>query len=172
MNTPLLSIVVAFNQHRVIGDQGQISWHCPADLAYFKRITMGKPIIMGRKTHQSIGKPLPGRANVVLSRQLPPTPGIDIYASLDEAIDAYREQAEIMIIGGGELYRLCLPRAQRVYYTQIDNQQHGDTSFPLLPPEQWHSLHLASHAADARNPDAYHFYVAERIHDAPPQAKQ
>ncbi|MCB1813703.1 MAG: dihydrofolate reductase, partial [Candidatus Competibacteraceae bacterium] len=138
-----LALVVAMTQNRVIGRANTMPWHLPSELQFFKQITLGKPIIMGRKTHQSIGRVLPGRQNIVVSRNadLQLAPGCILVASLEDALRTARLAAgstgEIMLIGGAELYRQGLPLADRIYLTRVEAEIEGDTFFPELPAAQW-----------------------------------
>ena len=126
-----LSMIVAHADNRIIGKNNDMPWHLPADLAYFKKITLGKPIIMGRKTYESIGRPLPGRQNIVISRdENYQAAGIDSVTSVEQAISLAGEVEEVMVIGGGAIYAHCLPFANRLYITHIKSNIEGDTQFP------------------------------------------
>jgi dihydrofolate reductase len=132
-----LSIIVAMSENRVIGRNNQLPWHISADLKRFKAITMGKPIVMGRKTWQSLGRPLPGRDNVVLSRNNKfEAVGCSVFSSLDNVLQRYAHEPEVMIIGGNAVYQLALPLAQKLYITHIHRYYDGDTFFPELS-SQW-----------------------------------
>jgi dihydrofolate reductase len=136
--TPRLCLIAALAANRVIGKNNALPWHLPADLKRFKALTMGRAVVMGRKTHESIGKALPGRRNLVISRNRGySAPGCEVVHSLDAAIAACRGEQEIFIIGGAELYRESLPRAQRLEFTEIQAEFEGDASFPEYPPDQW-----------------------------------
>jgi len=141
-----LALIAALGENRVIGSQGRLPWHLPQDLAHFKALTMGKPIIMGRKTWDSIGKPLPGRLNLVISRTDLSTGGTEVFTSLEAALsraDNWAQQQnvnEIMVIGGGELYRQALPLATRLYLTRVTLNPEGDAFFPELPKAQWQRI--------------------------------
>lgn len=146
MQRPLISIVVAAARNGVIGRDGKMPWHNPSELAYFKATTMGKPVIMGRKTFQSIGRPLPGRRNLVISRdQLFDAPGTEKVSSLGSALTLAAASvspdapppAEIMIIGGGQIYAEALPLADRIYLTRIEAEPDGDAAFPELDAAIW-----------------------------------
>ncbi len=127
----IISMIAAMADDRIIGKDNQMPWHLPADFAWFKRCTMGKPIIMGRKTFESIGRPLPGRANIVISRDPKLSiDGVTVVASIEQALGIVQECEEVMIIGGGSIYNECLPLAQRLYITFIDAEVEGDTHFP------------------------------------------
>ncbi len=142
----LISMIAAMAHDRIIGYKDQLPWHCPADLKRFKQLTMGKPIIMGRKTHLSIGKPLPGRRNIVLSRQVdcPKTTGCDYFHDLQTALSSC-DCDEVMIIGGASIYDQCLPLANRLYLTLIDTKVKGDTSFPQWQDNEWQVSHRSEH---------------------------
>lgn len=155
-------------RNRVIGRAGTMPWHLPADLRYFKAVTMGKPLIMGRKTFQSIGRPLPGRTNIVITRQADFTAeGVRISSDWDSAVKLAEEVArrdsvdEIMVIGGGEIYALALPRADRIYLTEIKTDPAGDTVFPEIDGEVWREQKRDRYPADAGAP-AYELVVLER----------
>jgi len=149
MNEPCLSLIVAVTENGVIGRDNDMPWHLPSDLQKFKRITWGKPVIMGRKTYQSIGKPLPGRTNIVVTRSLDgvgTTDGILVAHSLAQALHLAAHQAaqdgvdEIFCIGGAEIFKQALARADRLYMTEILASIEGDTFFPTLDLENWHSV--------------------------------
>ncbi|MEM1264354.1 MAG: dihydrofolate reductase [Pseudomonadota bacterium] len=162
-----LSLVVAVADNGVIGRDNQLPWHIPADLKHFKRVTMGKPIIMGRKTYESIGRPLPGRQNIVLTRQASwSAAGVSVVASLDEAIalashSATGTNSECMIIGGATLYAAALPQASMLYLTQVHASVSGDTFFPSLETAHWRELERTTHPADG-DTYAYSFVTLER----------
>ena len=162
-----LSLIVATAQHNVIGRHNQLPWHLPQDLRYFKAVTLGKPIIMGRKTFESIGRPLPGRVNIVVSRQRDWSfAGVIVASSLEAALAIAGQQEqqgdEVMVIGGAEIYRHALALAQRVYLTQIDLEvEGGDAFFPDLPASQWQLVSETAGESDAHL--AHRFLVFERI---------
>jgi dihydrofolate reductase len=135
----LISLVVAVSRNGVIGKAGGLPWHISSDLKLFKAITLGKPIIMGRKTWESLPrKPLPGRVNIVISRQSGfAADGAIVVPDAEKAILAAGQVAEIAVIGGGEIYRMFLPLTGRIYFTEVDLDVEGDTFFPKLPPEDW-----------------------------------
>lgn len=159
----MISLVVAMANKRVIGKDQQMPWHMPADLAHFKKVTLGHPIIMGRKTYESIGRPLPGRQNIVVTRQNITIDGCDIAHSLDEALSIVNNKEQIMIIGGGVLFLEALPIAQRLHLTLIDLDVEGDTFFPEWNPDEWQMISEEAHAADSKNPYDYRFITLERI---------
>lgn len=132
----MISLIVAHDKNRVIGFENKMPWHLPGDLKYFKETTMGKPMIMGRKTFESIGKPLPGRRNIVITRNKNyHAEGIEVVTSLDEAIELAGNVEEIMIIGGEQIFKLTLDKADRLYITYIDYEFKGDTYFPSYGQE-------------------------------------
>jgi dihydrofolate reductase len=135
---PLVSVVAALARNRVIGAGNRLPWRLPEDLKRFKRLTMGAPVIMGRRTHQSIDRPLPGRRNIVVTRQAGARwDGCEVAHSLDEAIALAGDAPEVFVIGGAELYAAALPRADRLYLTLIDADYEGDTLFPAFDPADW-----------------------------------
>lgn len=159
-----LSAIAAMDQNRVIGLNNALPWHLPADLAHFKAITTGHPILMGRKTHESIGRPLPNRTNIVLTRDPHYTAaGVVVVHSLDEAIAACPADEEIFIIGGAELYALALPKISRLYLTLIDHAFPGDTTFPPLPETEWQAISRETHAPDEKNAYGFAFVTLERV---------
>ncbi|MCW8109304.1 type 3 dihydrofolate reductase [Alteromonas ponticola] len=161
-------MIAAMAKNRIIGAENTMPWHLPADLAHFKRVTMGKPVIMGRKTYQSIGKALPGRPNIVISRDPHFKPNdASVVPSPDDALDMAvtlptRDQ-EIMIIGGGTIYQSFLSEAETLYLTFIDTEVAGDTKFPdYTHTNDWHEIARESHHADANNPYNYQFVTLSR----------
>ena len=163
MLKPMISIIVAMDRNRLIGSNNGLPWRLPADLKHFKATTLGKPIIMGRKTYESIGRPLPERQNIVVSRTAGfVAPGCTTVTSADAALEAAGSAAEIIVIGGAQLYAQLLPRVRRIYLTQIDAAFDGDAWFPKLDEVQWHETAREDHAPDDRNPYAYSFVVLER----------
>ncbi|KAA9130588.1 dihydrofolate reductase [Marinihelvus fidelis] len=142
-------------RHRGIGIEGRLPWHLPAELRHFKQLTMGKPILMGRKTFESIGRPLPGRQNLVVTRNADwRAEGCQAAVSLAAAL-ALAESDEVMVIGGGELYRLALPVASRMVLTMVDAEPEVDTWFPQWPLDEWRRVSAKPHPADADNPLAF-----------------
>ncbi len=153
-----ICLIVAAAENGVIGRDGRMPWHLPSELKYFRSRTMGKPVIMGRKTFQSIGKPLPGRTNIVITRdQAFTADGTTVVGSLEEALAAARIAAsasgvmEIMVLGGAEIFRQALPLAARVYLTRVATNPEGDTYFPALNSDQW--LLLEETVIQASTPD-------------------
>ena len=157
-----ITLVAAMARNRVIGRDGGMPWHLPADLKHFKAVTMGCPIVMGRRTFESIGRPLPGRSNIVVSRSRPELPdGVMLAGSLDEAIDQAGAQ-RVMVIGGGQIYRAALERADRLELTLIDAVITGDTVFPEWSEAQWRLAKMRSRPADESNPCNLVFATFER----------
>ncbi len=159
----LISMIAALSTNGVIGRDNKLPWHLPEDLKYFKKVTMGKSLLMGRKTYESIGRPLPGRTNIVLSRQQQfAAPGVIIVHSTEQALaEAGRTGAtELMVIGGEDVYRTMLPLARRLYLTRVDLKVEGDAFFPPLEPGQW--LEVSRHDVAANGDTcAYSFVVLE-----------
>lgn len=151
-----LSLIVAMDENRLIGSGNRLPWHLPADLAYFKRTTMGKPIVMGRKTYESIGRPLPGRRNIVVSRNAGlGAAGVEVVAGIDAALDLCADADEVMLIGGASLYQQTLARAERLYLTLIHHAFEGDTWFPEFESGHWREENRRNFDADEDNPYAY-----------------
>lgn len=158
---PLLSLIAAMARNRAIGRDNRLPWHLPDDLKRFRRLTMGAPVIMGRKTYDSIGRPLPGRRNIVVTRQPDAAwSGCTVAHSLDEAIALARDAEEQFVMGGAELYRLALPRADRLYLTLIDADCAGDAYFPEIDMSAWRERERESGAGT--DGLRYDFVVYER----------
>ncbi len=158
-----LSAVVAASDNDVIGRDNALPWHLPADLAYFKRVTLGKPMLMGRKTYESIGRPLPGRRNLVLSRRGFQAPGVEGVSSIEEACAKVAGAEELMVIGGADVFRLAMPRLDHVHLTRVHVRIDGDVFLPAFPPDQWREVRREDHPADERNAFAMTFTELERI---------
>ena len=159
-----LALIVAMARNRVIGHQNKMPWHLPAELAYFKRITVGHPIIMGRKTYESIGRPLPGRQNIVVSRNTDFTaPGVEVVHSMADAI-ARTGGVNAFVIGGATLYLEALPFADQLYITEVDAMPEGDTFFPALNEHEWRESSRERREKDAQNSLAVEYVVLERLH--------
>jgi dihydrofolate reductase len=155
-------MIVAMGTNRVIGQANQLPWRLPADLKYFKRTTMGKALIMGRKTYETIGRPLPGRKNIILTRdESYHAEGCLVVHSVESGL-AEAGDREVMIIGGGQLYRLFLPLAERIYVTQIDSEFEGDTFFPTLNDNQWIVVQRSESVLDIDTDLSYAFVIYER----------
>jgi dihydrofolate reductase len=158
-----LELVVAVAENDVIGRGNQMPWHLPADLRHFKSLTLGKSVLMGRKTYESIGKALPGRKNIVLSRSADFSPGdCTVVATLEAARSAAMEESALMVIGGAEIYRQCLPLAGRIHLTLLHTRIDGDTFFAGWHGAEWEAASSERHEADDKNPYAYSFITLER----------
>ena len=148
----IISLIVAMDRRGIIGAGGSLPWRLADDLQRFKAITMGKPLIMGRKTHESIARPLPGRRNLVLTRQRDyRAPGCEVCHDPDGALAACAGRDEVMVIGGAALYAAFLPRAGRIYLTRVQAEVAGDTRFPPFDESAWRELERRDYPADARN---------------------
>jgi dihydrofolate reductase len=158
-----VSLVVAFSTNNVIGRDGALPWHLPDDLRHFKRITMGKPVIMGRKTFESVGRPLPDRHNIVMTRDPDyAAEGCDVVSSVGEALELAGDVEEVMVIGGAQVYRDFLPRADRIYLTRVQAEVQGDTFFPEFDKDAWRLVSSAHHAADEKHQYPFEMMVFER----------
>lgn len=163
----MISIIVAVSRNNVIGREGRLPWKLSDDLRHFKATTLGKPIIMGRKTWESIGKPLPGRQNIVITRQRGfVAKGCDVAASVEAAIALASEAEELMVIGGTQIYEMFLPRAERLYVTRVHAVVEGDAFFPSIDENQWKLLTDELHWADDKNDHAFSFRIYERVADS------
>jgi dihydrofolate reductase len=152
MKTPRVTLVVAVADNGVIGRDNALPWHLPEDLKRFKRITLGKPIVMGRKTFESIGRPLPGRLNIVLTRDVHyRREGVAVVHDVEGALSAAGGVEEVMVIGGSDLFRLFLPRATRVHITRVHGDVAGDIYWPALNAEEWRVVEREEFAADERH---------------------
>ena len=160
---PHISLIVAIARNRVIGINNQMPWHLPADFAYFKRVTLGHPIIMGRKTFESIGRVLPGRRNIVVSGSRDfQADGAEVVHSLGEATSRCQANEEIFVIGGAALYAAALPQADRLYITEVDVAPDGETLFPIIEKSDWLETSRQRAAPDEKNVYAMEFVVLER----------
>lgn len=167
-----IAMIAAMGKFQVIGHHNQLPWHLSADLNYFKQVTLGKPIIMGRNTFESIGKILPGRQNIVVTKNknypinalLPDSSSLTIVHSLADAFSAViGNPEEVMIIGGATLFNEALPNANILYLTFIHAEFPGDTFFPPINPNEWQEVWREDHQADAKNPYDYSFVKLERL---------
>jgi dihydrofolate reductase len=163
-----ISLIVAASQNNVIGLNNQLPWHLPEDLQYFKAVTMGKPILMGRKTYESIGRPLPGRTNIVLTRDANwSAEGVVVVNDLDSARAASEKACvtagvdELMIIGGEQIYRKFLPVADKLYLTKVEAVVEGDAYFPAIDPDQWQQV--TEKIPEKIGNYSYRFVVLERM---------
>lgn len=160
-----ISLVAAMAHNRVIGKDNQMPWHLPSELKYFKEITLGKPIIMGRHTFASIGRPLPGRHNIVLTSAAQIDADVSVAHSIDQALRLAGDVDEVMVIGGGDIYRQFLPMATRLYLTEIDLKVDGDTWFPEYETNQsspkWVRNLLREQPAEGSNP-SFRAYLLQK----------
>ncbi len=162
--TPVLSLIAALARNRVIGRDNHLPWRLPADLRFFKQITMGKPLLMGRRTWESIGRPLPGRRMIVLSRDSSyHAPGGTVVQSLEAGLAVAGAVAEVMVIGGATLYAQTLPLADRLYLTQVETDALGDVWFPEWNTQDWRLDWDESHSANAEHLWPYRFQRWERV---------
>ncbi len=165
----IVSLIAALDLEGTIGRSGELPWRLPDDLRRFKRLTTGKPVVMGRKTYESIGRPLPKRTNIVLTGQAGyEAPGCVVVHGVEDALDEARLAAagapepEVMIFGGAIVYALFLPRADRFYLTRVDARVDGDTHFPLWDPAEWRETERVYHAADSRHDHPFVFMTLVR----------
>jgi len=151
------------DRNRLIGNKNQLPWHLPADFAHFKSVTMSKPVVMGRKTYESIGKPLPGRTNIVLSRN-PETSyeGVICVRNFDQAKQVVPDADELMVIGGSAIYEMLMPLVQRMYITFVDGEFEGDAWFPEIDKNQWREVSSELRKADEKNSFDCLFVTLER----------
>ena len=165
-----LSLIAAVGENGVIGDGTSMPWHLPSDFAFFKATTMGKPVVMGRKTFESIGRPLPGRLNIVISRQAGYAPaGVEVADSLEAALAMARAasvaagQDELFVIGGGQIYRAAMPLADRLYITHVALRPEGQTQFPAIDPGDWRVVDTPAHGAGPRDDAPFVIRIYERV---------
>jgi len=158
-----LSIIVALSENNVVGINNQLPWHLSADLKRVKALTMGHHLIMGRKTFESIGKPLPGRTNVIITRNKNfKAEGCVVVSSLNEALEKSKDDSEAFIFGGGEIFREALPKVTKIYMTRIHRNIDGDTRFPDLVTKEWKEISRQDFKADEKNDYDYSFINLER----------
>lgn len=161
----ILTLVVAAARNNVIGKDNQLLWRLPNDTRYFKNVTWGMPVVMGRKTFESLGKPLAGRTNIVLTRNSSwKADGVTVVKNLDDAIFVAKQMdvKELMVIGGGEIYKMAMPKAGRIHLTRVEADVEGDASFPGIDPLLWKLVSREDHGADEKHAYAYSFQVWER----------
>jgi dihydrofolate reductase len=166
MAMPRVTLIVAMTDDGVIGIDGQLPWRLPEDLRRFKAATLGKPVVMGRKTFESIGRPLPQRHNIVLTRQVgfsARDPAVTVVTTLEAALQAAGDVPEVMIIGGAEIYQLALPLAQRIILTRVHANVQGDTHFSPLDPKAWRVASSETYAADEKHAYSMTFEDLERV---------
>lgn len=161
----IITLVVAASRNNVIGKDNQLLWRLPNDTRYFKNVTWGMPVVMGRKTFESLGKPLGGRTNIVLTRDSGwKAPGVTTVKNLDDALFVAKEMdvKEVMVIGGGEIYKMAMPKAGRIHLTRVEADLEGDAYFPEIDPLLWKLVSREDHPADEKHQYAYSFQVWER----------
>lgn len=159
----MISIIVAVAQNGVIGDKNSLLWHISEDMRFFKRTTSGHPVIMGRKTYESLGRPLPNRTNVVISRTLGELKGCTVVRSLEEAIALFPTEEEVFVIGGAQIYALALNVADRFYLTRVGHDYEGDTSFPAWNESEWRLISREAYEQGEKYPHPFAFEIYERV---------
>jgi dihydrofolate reductase len=161
----MISYVVAVARNGVIGREGGLPWYISSDLKRFKEITMGKPVVMGRKTWESLPrKPLPGRRNIVITRRKDFAPeGAEVVGTAEEALALCRDAPEVAVIGGGEIYRLFWPLVDRLYLTEVDLDVEGDTHFPAVTPEEWREVGREVHTRGERDSASFVLRILDRM---------
>lgn len=160
----MISMIVAMADNRAIGKDNQLLWHLPDDFKHFKAVTMAKPILMGRKTYQSIGKPLPGRQNIVISKdQTFAANGVAVVNSIEAALDEVETDGEVMVIGGASFYQQMLPLAEKLYVTHVHQSFDADTFFPEIDAEQWRVVDRVEHAADEKHAYRFTFITYQKV---------
>lgn len=162
----IISLIVAAATNHGIGKEGRMPWHLPNDMKHFKNITWGMPVVMGRKTFESLGKVLPGRKNIVVTRQTGwKKEGTIAVQKIDDALFVAKQTDanEVMVIGGGEIYKSLFEKAKRIYLTRVEAEPESDTFFPVLDPKEWHLVSQKDHEADEKNGYNHSFQVWERL---------
>ena len=160
----IVALLVAMSDDGIIGRDNALPWHLPRDLQWFKRLTTGHPIIMGRTTYQSIGRPLPNRRNIVLSRDPEFQPeGVEVTATLKAALELVEDDPEVFVVGGAAIYGLALPRAQRMYLTRVHARVDGDVLFPEWRPDEWRLVWEEAHEPDGEHAYPFTFQQLDRI---------
>jgi len=159
----IISLIAAMDKNRLIGANNGLPWHLPADFSHFKKVTMNKPIVMGRKTFESIGKPLPGRQNIVISRSGFSAQGVTVVDSIDAALAAAKNADEIMIIGGASFYKQMIDRADRMYLTYVDAECEGDAWFPEFNLDDWRVVSERQYLADEKNNYNFKIITYQRL---------
>ncbi|MEO1889666.1 MAG: dihydrofolate reductase [Cycloclasticus sp.] len=159
----MISMIVAMGDNNAIGKDNELLWHLPEDFKHFKKTTMGKPILMGRKTYESIGKPLPGRENIVITRDKAFTvDGVTIVNSIDAALSVSQQYDEVMIIGGASFYQQMLPMVNRLYLTLVHHTFDADAFFPDINEDEWVEMERREYAADERHRYSFSFVTLDR----------
>lgn len=158
----MVSIIVAVAKNGTIGDKNALLWHISEDMRFFKRTTSGHPVIMGRKTYDSLGRPLPNRTNVVISRTAQHIEGCQVARSLEEAVAMFPAEEEVFIIGGAQIYALALEIADRIYLTRVEHEYEGDTSFPAWDERKWQLIKREAHTHGEKYPYPFAFEIYDR----------
>ncbi|MCW8934634.1 MAG: type 3 dihydrofolate reductase [Gammaproteobacteria bacterium] len=158
----IISLIAALDKNRLIGTDNGMPWHLPADFKHFKEITMGKPVIMGRKTFESIGRPLPGRQNIVISRKGFVADGVTSADSIDSALQLVSNEKEVMIIGGAKIYQQMIDKADRLYLTHVDAECNGDAWFPDFQKDDWNIINELFVRKDEKNNFDFNIISYER----------
>jgi dihydrofolate reductase len=159
----IISIIVAISENRAIGKDNKLLWHLPADLKHFKDITSGHSIIMGRKTYESVGKPLPKRRNIVVTRKPIQIEGCEVVNSIEAALELCKNEHEVFIGGGAEIYREAMHLTDRIYLTIVHKEFDGDTYFPQINSNEWKETAREDHQPDEKNPLPYSFITLDRV---------
>ncbi|RYZ95339.1 MAG: dihydrofolate reductase [Sphingobacteriaceae bacterium] len=157
-----INMIAAMARNNAIGLNNQLLWHLPNDLKHFKEITTGHTVVMGRKTYDSVGKPLPNRRNIVITRQKIQIAGCEVANSLEDALDLFIDEDEVFIVGGAEIYRQAMDLSDRIYLTLVHKDIIGDTYFPDIETTEWEEIEREDHPADEKNPLPYSFITFKR----------
>ncbi len=158
----IVTLIVAVSSNNVIGKNNQLIWHLPADMKHFKQLTTGHTVFMGRKTYDSIGKPLPNRRNIVISRNIKNIAGCEVVASLEDGLKLCADEEEIFVIGGAEIYRQALPIANQIELTRVHQDFEGDTFFPKIDLQEWQETNRRDFVPDEKNLLSYSFITLNR----------
>jgi dihydrofolate reductase len=159
----IVSIVVAIGQNNAIGKDNKLLWHLPKDLKHFKEITTGGTVIMGRKTYDSVGRPLPNRRNIIVTRQQIEIAGCEVVNSVEAALDLCRDETEVFIVGGAEIYKLAMPLTDKIFLTIVHENFDADTYFPEIKEDVWKETDRQNHNPDEKNLLPYSFITLERL---------
>ena len=157
-----VSAIVAIAENHAIGKDNKLLWHLPNDLKHFKTITSGHTVIMGRKTYDSVGRPLPNRRNIIVTRQNLAIEGCEVVNSVEDALALCADEDEVFIVGGAEIYKLAMPLTDKIYLTIVHQNFDGDTYFPEIKANEWRETEREDHQPDNKNPLPYSFITFER----------
>jgi dihydrofolate reductase len=158
----IVTAVVAISENHVIGKDNKLLWYLPADLKHFKQITTGHTVIMGRKTYESVGKPLPNRRNIIITRQAITIPGCEVVNSIEAALALCADEPEVFIVGGAEIYRQSITLTDRIYLTIVHKEFEGDSFFPEIKKEEWKEVSREDYQPDEKNLLPYSFITLEK----------